>query len=205
MPAFSVPANLAFDNYTDLVAAIRDWMDRSDLSGSVQAMIALAESRMRRTLEPYFTETSTSIRFADGQGALPDDFSTLMVVRGGGYTLTQIGIADALDVPKGSLPLRYTLEADRIRVWPAVDAKLTVIYRPTLLQLSEANPTNELLSMFPDTYFFGAMLFAEGYVANDSRAATFKALFDEAMEETRKFLVRQSFGGPLVPRVAFVP
>jgi hypothetical protein len=49
------------------------------------------------------------------------------------------------------------------------------------------------------------MLFAEGYVANDSRAALFKGLWDETLASVQNYFTRQKFGGPLVPRVAFVP
>ena len=52
MPVFDVPANYAFDTYDELAAAINDWLDRSDLTGTAQQMIALCEARLRRELVP---------------------------------------------------------------------------------------------------------------------------------------------------------
>ncbi|MGL5734742.1 MAG: phage adaptor protein, partial [Beijerinckiaceae bacterium] len=74
MPAFDVPANRAFDDYNGLVDAINDWLDRSDLEGVAQQMIALAESNMRRELQPFFLETSASVTTVDGIGAFPTDY-----------------------------------------------------------------------------------------------------------------------------------
>ena len=201
MPAFSVPENLAFDSYSDLSDAISDWMNRSDLTGATQVMIALAESRMRRELEPYFSETSSSVVVTDGVGAMPADFGTLLVARTDTATLPQISPAVAAEVPSGSLPRCYTIEDDALRLWPSCDATVTIVYRPTLSQLSETSPTNLILSKFPDLYFFGAMMFAEGYVANDNRAALFQSLFEQAIDGVKRYLVRQAFAGPLVPRL----
>jgi hypothetical protein len=102
-------------------------------------------------------------------------------------------------------PLAYTIEAGNLRLWPSGDFTVSILYQPTLPQLSEASPTNTLLDKHPDLYFFGALMFATGYLANDERAAMFKALWDEAIESAKQYFTRQRFGGPLVPRVAFVP
>lgn len=205
MPAFSVPANLAFDDYTDLTAAIQDWMDRGDLTGSVQAMIALAEARMRRELAPLYSETTASVVVTDGLGALPSDFSTLTRVMYDTRVLPAYSPHIGAYVATSSEPLAYSIEANQIRLWPETDATVVLLYQPTLPALGEDTPTNDLLSLHPDAYFFGAMVFAEGYVANDQRAATFKALWDECLDEMKAYLVRQKFAGPLVPRVGFVP
>jgi hypothetical protein len=49
------------------------------------------------------------------------------------------------------------------------------------------------------------MLYAEGYVANDQRAVRFGQLFQGALDSVKQYLTRQRYGGPLVPRVSFVP
>ncbi|MBS4048108.1 MAG: hypothetical protein KG075_17310 [Alphaproteobacteria bacterium] len=205
MPAFDVPANLAFDNYGELIAGINDWLDRSDLTGSAPTMIALAESRLRRELAPFFVEKSASISVTAGVGAFPDDFGTLTLVSCDGKPLVQVSPFAALDIPASSVASAYTIEASGIRVWPAGDFTVTLLYKPALPQLTETTPTASLLSAHPDLYFFGAMMFAEGYVANDPRASLFKGLWDEAIAEAKVYLTRQSFGGPLVPRLGFVP
>jgi hypothetical protein len=207
MTLFAVPENLAFDNYNDLVSAIGDWMDRSDLTGSAQTMIALAESRMRRALNPYWLEKSSSRTITEGVGSIPNDFGTLIAVRYADLrTLPQYSVEQALQIiPSGTEPYGFTIEGNALRLWPPSDCTVTLVYRPMLDQLSESNPSNQLLAEHPDVYFFGAMMFAEGYLANDSRAALFKSLFDEALGEVKRYLARQSFAGPLVPRLNVYP
>ncbi len=206
MTAFAVPANLAFDNYTDLADAISDWMNRNDLTGSVPSMVALAEARMRRELVPHFSEVSTSVVTADGLGTLPSDYGTLNRVMYDNRHLPQLSQVAASHVStSATVPYAYTIEAGNIRTWPAGDFTLSVLYQPLLPQLSAANPSNTLIETHPDLYFYGAMMFAEGYVANDERAGLFKALWDEALDSARRYFVRQKLAMPLTPRVAWVP
>lgn len=207
MTAINVPANLAFDTYDELVAAINDWLDRSDLTGVAQQMIALAESRMRRVLVPYFSQASVSIVTAStGLGALPADFGTANRVLYGNYTLPNISAAGAGTIDTSlTTPSVYSIERAQIKLWPAVVATVTLLYQPLLPQLTATAPTNDLLALHPDLYFFGSLMFANGYVANDSRAGTFKALWDEAIEEAKAYFTRQHFSNEMTPRVQFVP
>ena len=207
MPAITVPANLAFDSYDELVAGINDWLDRLDLTGVAQQMISLCESRLRRNLVPAFAQTSASIITAStGLGALPSDFGTANRVLYGNYTLPNISAAGAGTIDTSmTIPSAYSIEQAQIKLWPAVTATITLLYQPSLPQLTAASPTNTLLSKHPDLYFFGALMFANGYVANDPRAGTFKALWDEALMEAKRYFTRQHFSGEMTPRVAFVP
>jgi len=161
---------------------------------------------MRRELSPFFGETSAAITVSGGVGPIPSDCSTLIRVVYSTHTLPQISPAEALDVPTTySEPYGYTIEAGALRVWPNLDCTVTALYRQKLVSLSEATPTNDLLTNHADLYFYGSLLFAHGYVANDNRAAVFKGLWDEALASAKVYMTRQSFAGPLVPRVAFVP
>ena len=203
---FDVRASYALDEYADLVAAINDWLDRDDIEGAAQQMIALAEARMRRELAPYFSETTDAVTTSGGIGPFPSDFGTLIRVVYGTRTLPQLSAAAALNMPTDySEPYGYTIEAGAIRLWPALDTSITVLYQQQLASLSEATPTNALLTAHPDLYFYGSLMFAHGYEANDERAGLFKGLWDEALASAKAYLMRQRFAGPLVPRVVFVP
>lgn len=206
MTIFSVPANLAFDSYAALKTAIADWMNRSDLTGSIPAMVALAEARMRRKLEPLYNETGVAITTVGGVADLPSDFGTgeRLIFEDRGYTIprySSLNVADLDLDTSAAQPYGYTIENSQIRMWPSCDVTLKLLYRPVFVGLSDANTSNDVLSMFPDAYFFGSMLFAEGYVANDTRASLFKGLWDEALAEVIAFYERQKFSGPLAPRI----
>ena len=205
MPAFAVPANLAFDSYTALIAAVSDWMDRDDLTGSAPQMIALAEAKMARELEPMFSEKSGSVVSVAGATSLPADCGIMRTAVYNSRVVPQIAPSQGVIIAQGSSPLAYSLEANLIKFWPAGAYTVSILYQPRLPKLSNANATNDLLQQHPDLYFFGAMMFAEGYEANDSRAALFSTLFDRAIESTRQYLTRQRYSGPMVPRVAVYP
>lgn len=191
MTAFSVPENLAFDDYDSLVAFLNDWMDRSDLEGSADSMIALAESRMRRELSPMFYESADTVDVTDGYGTLPSDCDFVRQVAYAGKPLREVSPETGRDFTAGETPVAYSLEAGRIYLWPSTDVTVDVTYQAKPTRLSEASPNNTLLSQHPDLYFYGCMMFAEGYVANDRRASLFKALWDEAVDSANRFFLRQ--------------
>ena len=210
MTTFTVPQNLAFDSYNTLQAFIADWMDRSDLTGSIPGMIALAEAKIRRTLHPLFTEQSIAITTVGGVADLPTTFGQILTVRypyGAGFkTLNQVSEYDADFRATGPQPFGFSLEAGKFHVWPTTaDATFSVNYRPQIPFLSAVNQSNSVLANHPDVYFYGSMLFAEGYLANDQRASLFKSLFEEALEDTRQWFIRQRYAGPLVPRLKVYP
>lgn len=205
MPAFSVPANFAFDTYGALVSALEDWLDRDDLDGSAQQMIALCEARLNRELAPYFLEKSDSVVASNGFAAFPADYGMAVRVMYDGHMLPQRSVYAAPEAVPGPLPDCYTIEGSGIRFWPSGDYTATLLYRPRLPKLSDATPTCELLSRHPDLYFYGSMMFAEGYLANDERAGLFKGLWDESIAEAKSYFTRQKAGGQLVPRFHGVP
>jgi hypothetical protein len=51
------------------------------------------------------------------------------------------------------------------------------------LTLSNSNPTNALLTEYPDAYLFGALLEAAPYIKDDARIAVWQDRFDRAMKE----------------------
>lgn len=206
MTAFVVPANLAFDSYSELVAAINDWLDRADLTGVAQQMIALCEARLRRLLVPYFSETSaTIVTDASGVGGLPSDYGTANRVRYSTYTLPNVSSVAGANIGPGTSPVAYSIEGGSLKLWPEGAYTVTLLYQPLLPQLSDGSPTNDLLSAHPDMYFFGSLMFANGYLANDQRAALFKSLWDEAIDECKRYLTRQRQGCEMTPRLGFVP
>lgn len=205
MTAFNVPANVAFDSYGELVDAINDWLDRADLTGVAGQMIALAEAKMRRELNSVFDEKSVTISVVNGRGALPVDYSTPVRLVYDERVLPNLSRTDAPNLLTGPKPLGYTIESQQVRLWPVNDALVELFYAPTIPQLTEGNPSNDLLDRQPDLYFFGAMMFAEGYLANDNRALLFKNLFDEALADVKRYYRKQRYGGPLVPNLRVCP
>lgn len=189
--AFDVPANLAFDSYDALIAAINDWLDRSDLTGAAPSMIALCEARLRRELQGLDIEASAPVTVTDGAGPLPADCDFIRLVTYNGQPLDECSPEVARQFPAGTVPVAYSLEAGRLRVWPQWSGTVDLLYQSKLVPLSAANASNTILLGHPDLYFFGSLMFAEGYLANDRRVALFKTLWDEAIRSLQRFYLRQ--------------
>ena len=207
MTAFSITANLAFDSKQELIDAINDWMDREDLSGAAPQMIALCEDEIRIAIEELLLETSATLQSDNnGLASLPADAKTVKRVIHNGCTIPQRGI-NAIDrMPEDKTqPLAYTLEQSSIRLWPLGEYTVDILYQPLLSRLTEANPSNSLLDLFPSLYFYGSLTFASGYVADDMRAAQFRSLFDLMLEKVRSYFINQRNAGQLAARVDFVP
>lgn len=198
MPAFDIPANLAFNTYSELVAGINDWLDRADLTGVAQQMISLAERELRRQLQPYFGEKTAAIAVVGGFGALPADCGTIRRLAYRGEPLNQITAFSVEDGP--CMPIGYTLEQGGIRVWPAGDYTLAVLYHADLPQLSASNPSTDLLQQHPDLYFYGALMLGGVYLADPDAKSTYGTLYGAALESAKEYMMRQRYSGPLVPR-----
>lgn len=207
MVAFALNANDAFDNFDELVAAINDWMDREDLTGAAPQMIALAEDEIRIAIEPFFLEVSTSLVSDDtGKANLPSDTKRISRVLYDGEPVPGRGVTAVGRMTEDTTqPWAYTMEQGAIRLWPAAAHTVQVLYQPKLRRLTSANPTNELLDEFPSLYFYGAMVFANGYVADDERAGRFRGLFDNMKEQVASYYKMQRQGGSMAARVSFVP
>ena len=207
MTAFIINSNLAFENYEELIDSINAWLDRDDLDNACPQFIALAEDKIRKRIEPYFLEVSTTL-VTDEQGysALPTDFKQIKRVLEDGEPIYQRGITAIGDMTEDTTCVAaYTIEREGLRVWPAAVQTLQVLYQPLLPRLSAGNPTNRLLDLFPSVYFYGSMMFALAYLEDDDRAASFRALFEESIEEVAKYYREQRQAGPMVARASFVP
>lgn len=195
---------MSISNFDELVSAVSDWLDRDDLSSAVPTFIQLAEARMNRLLEdPEMDVRSISVATGD-YTALPADFGEMISITTGNGPLRQVGPVEFAGFNSTSGTPRYYLMVDgAISFAPSnTTTPITMIYRRTIPALSASNTTNWLLSRAPDAYLYGALVQAEGFLAEDDRIAGWKAMFDEALSELRSDGSRRRWGaGGLAPRV----
>lgn len=195
---------MSITNYTDLVAAVGSWLDRDDLATQASTFIQLAEARMNRLLDdPNMEVISTST--ASGElTALPADFGAMVSVSTGNGPLAQTGSVEFASYRSISgIPRHYVINNNSIGFAPTnTTTPITMIYRRRIPALSAANLTNWLLTLAPDVYLYGALVQAEGFLAEDNRLSGWKNSFDEALAELRTDGARRKYGaGPLLPRI----
>jgi hypothetical protein len=184
--------------YSDLKAAVPNWLRRADLAVLVPDFIMLAEREMDRTLR-------TAIQLGEVTVAIDAEFiaapAGFRLVRGfrltggaGGLlrevTPEQMVQRKAAPFARAAQPREFTVIGSQIEFWPAPDRAYSAVVelQASLVPLSEANPTNWILSAHPDAYLFGALAAGAAYAKNDERAAAYQAQFERVLGDIQEGL-----------------
>lgn len=196
---------MSLENFTALQDAIGDWLDRDDLENRIPTFIALTEAKLNRKLQDPDQDAVWEEAAAGDYTDLPADFGEMVSITTGEGRLTSIGPAEyaGLDTSVSGIPRHYTMVDGAITFWPHnATANIRMIYRRKIPALTEASPTNWLLSRAPDVYLYGALLEASAFLVEDQRAVGWKTLFDEAVTDLMADGARRRWGaGALAPRI----
>lgn len=193
---------MAITNYSELLAALPDWMDRTDLNeAKCQECVALAEARLNRVLKEV--ETQTALNGVSGVRTI--DISALQIIAPISLKvedsptvwfgereiiLKPLGVIDYNDT--AAQPRFYELNGSNIAFDSPMDQNYSFrfIYRGRFA-LSESAPTNALLTNEPDVYLAAAIVWGGLYVEDDPKVSKWKSLLDEAMAETKHALAQK--------------
>lgn len=197
---------MTIGTFSELVTAIGDWLDADDTTKArAPTFIQLAEARLNRLLDNPEMEVMSDATASGDYTALPDDFGEMVSISTGDGRLTPMGAVEfaALDHSITGVPRYYSIVNRSIALAPANGtAAIQIVYRRRLPALSGTSPTNWLLTLAPDAYLYGALVQAEGFLAEDDRVAGWKSMFDEAIGELRQDAARRRWGaGPISPRI----
>jgi hypothetical protein len=182
---------MTLSTYSDLSAAIVDFMQDSNQSTKVDTYIALAEARFNRVLDTPDQQSSTTLDGSTTSIALPSDYYE---VRGlylnGQYTLplealTMNALKALYPDNLSGVPVAYAVDGPNIILGPLPNATCTLKlnYKQKIQGLSATNTTNWLLTKHPDLYLLGCLVAAELRGWNDGRLPMLKAAVDEMIEE----------------------
>lgn len=187
--------------YAELLADVEDTLDRGDVATRLPRWLRMVEARLNRLLDDPEMEVSAPVT---GDGApLPDDFGSMVSLGSSdGTRLAQIGNVEYASIrPSSGTPRYYTIREGKIYYVPG-SAVATLVYRRQVPRLTEASGTNWLLDRAPDLYFYGVLLQAEAWQANEGAAAGWKALWDEGIAELQADGARRKWGsGSISPRI----
>lgn len=189
---------MSIANYTELEAAVANWLDRDDLTARIPEFISLCEARFNRTLRLRAMETlDTSVSTVAGTNtiALPTGYVQMRDFHLTTSPLTQLQYLTPemmVRLNAGSQqgkPATYTIIGDNIRLGPTPDVVYTtsMLYYKTFDPLSRSAPTNWVITNAPDVYLYGALLEAEPFLMNDARTQ----LWAQALKESINTLQEQ--------------
>lgn len=177
---------MAITNYSELQAAVANWMARSDVAGSAAEFIALAEARLNREIPAVETDAAL-VGTPDSRRI---DISSQNCVAPIALFLARSGY-DERELQRqvdGTFP--YLDAAGEPRMW-ALDGSNIDFDRPLdqaypfrfrfrqKFALSSDAPTNWLLTNHPDVYLAAVLVWGGVFIQNP----TYAALFDGALRE----------------------
>jgi hypothetical protein len=182
---------MAFDTYPTLQAFIVRTAMRSgdtEFAADVPNFIILCEKRINRTLRIGGMEKTATLT-ADSSGVitLPDDYLEYRSLSSGvfGYDALDMVDPDA-EVGRynyGGIGQKFSISGNLLQTYPAANGGITLTYFAKVPALSDAAPTNWLLTKAPELYLYGSLLEAAPYMEDDARAAVWKTYYDTAFAD----------------------
>lgn len=178
---------MSLETYNDLVAAVSAWLVRSDLDERVPDFIRLAEVRMNQDLRCREMRTTVTL-YGQSDTArieLPDDYIDMVSIRPSatweldgnnqrvltsmpGYLALVPSSLDSVTsiAYPSAVPGSYALTADlgAIVLSAVGQYAYETTYISDLPALGTDNPTNRVLTRYPDLYLSGTLLEAEIYL-----------------------------------------
>src|SRR5580765_6632960 len=186
---------MALSTYTELQTSVLNWLARPGdplVAPTVPEMIVLAESELRRRLRVGQAEARASLTATTAAVALPSGCRQIRLVTSDGALVTYVP-PDQLPGGSGP-PYHYTLHGSELRLGPAPSGSVTleILYQSGVPPLSDAAPTNWLLTDHPDAYLYSTLVAAETFIGHDERiplwtqaAATVLASIEQADRKAR--------------------
>lgn len=182
---------MSLSNYAELKASIADWMHRKDLNARIPDFIKLAETRMNAEIRSRELEVSVPVLASANNATidLPTDMVEMrrLMLVGDCQSVLQYRSPDSLSAHYGNaatgLPSAFTVIGNKLQFGPIPDAnyELELVYQRRLIPLSDADPTNWILTKYPDAYLYGALLAAQPFTQEDNRGTVFAQLYNVAI------------------------
>ena len=183
---------MAITTYSELQAAVGNWLDHGLFAARIPEFIALFEAAANRRLRVREQEAATTLMPSSGTAALPADYLAWRRVTWTGSPRVELQyvhpsyLQAAYPSTPSARPRVFTIEGSTLKIRPVDATALEFDYFQKIPALSDGAATNWLLAAHPDLYLFGALVEAEMFGVNDERATLWKVRRDEIFDEIEK-------------------
>lgn len=182
---------MAITTYAELQAAAANWLVRADLAARTPEFIALAEARLNRVLRARLAETEATLTGVVGArtAPLPAGFAEALSL----WRVRADGSRQAMRYLEPSLLCAVSLRGEP-QNW-SVDGATVAFDRPldqaygfvlrmlAKFQLTDAAPTNALLSDYPDAYLFATLCEAAPFLRDAELGQAYEAKLERTIGE----------------------
>ena len=198
---------MAITTYSELKTAVTDWIARNDFAASTGDFVALAEARINRKIGPV----SADATFTGVVGSRRVDISSIAMVQPIAVHINVYGDEERVSIRNdGSFPYLDDAAQPQFvafeRTYMDFNTLLDQPYSIRLthqsrLALSDAAPTNWLLTEHPDLYLSACIAWGVLYDQDDAAAAKWDGIATRALGEVANIESRKR-RGTLVTEVA---
>ena len=200
------------DNYTELKAFIADFLARDDLTTQIPTFVSLAEQRMSRELQIALLEVIVQIAVSANASTadLPTDLRSIrevaMIDADNDRTVLEYVTPsqwNTRDQDANQTKTEfYTIVANQIKLMATPSAAITleITYNGGVAALSDAAPTNTMLTRHGDAYLHGALKQAFDFLQDEQRSIYHDAQFTRCLAEIDRDSDKQRFGNDLQVR-----
>jgi hypothetical protein len=194
---------MSVTNYSQLQSAVGAWLGHGLFTATIPDFVALFEAAANRRLRVRQMEALATLTPVAGAASLPADYLAWRRVTVAGTPRRELDyvapswLQAAYPASATGAPAVFTIEGSTLTLRPVAVTTLELLYFQKIPALSDANPSNWLLTAHPDLYLFGAMVEAELFGVNDERMPLWKARRDEVFEEIEKLSNKSRGAGAL--------
>lgn len=189
--------------YTELQAAVGDWLNRGDMGAVIPTFISLAESYFDKNLRTREMLTTVTIDAVDGAAPLPADMAELLTVRSLTRDNTRLEFLPpreaigAEEIDRARPLAFYTLVGGDLRLVPrqAGSEQIQIDYYARVPRLGAGQISNWLLVRAPEIYLYGALVQSAPYLKDDARVPVWADLLQRGLDDLRVDNERAEYGG----------
>lgn len=197
----STEDSVRFQTLAGLKASISSRLDREFGDDDLTDFIYLAEREMERVLPVAAREVTTALTINAQTSNLPIDFKAVRVISMPSRPPLSL-VAPAALCSHTGCPNAYAVIAGQL--WfspvPATAYSGLLVYERKITPLTETAPSNWILQLHPDAYFYGALVQAADFIADSSRIDRYRAMFEtvigQMIDESERY---RNSGSPMKP------
>lgn len=196
---------MAITTFAELKTALANFSHSNDLTDRLEEFIALCEGDMQARLKLLEFETSATVTITSGSGTLPTGFLAMRSVYWDGNPDRELTYVTPLEYDRlrdhdSGDAYHYTISGSTIRTTPMGSGSVVCTYNARFTALSAGNPSNAILTNFPNAYLYGALLQLAIYTLDDVSMQKYGLLFNSYIDRINQNNEDRKYAGGLVVR-----